>query len=96
MEDGDRGKHHASSVIQDFVVSKSQIGCISWQVYIINIGTMWCHNVLWYILVLYSLRLFDWSFRASRPYDDFICVAHFRHFITSSVLHMFYVLKHTV
>ena len=24
-----------------------------------------------------SLRLFDWSFRASRPYDDIICVAQF-------------------
>ena len=36
MEDGDTGKYHASSVIQDFVFSsrkKGCIGCISWQVY---------------------------------------------------------------
>ena len=31
----------------------------------------------------------DWSFRASRPYDDIICVAHFLHFMTSSVLRIF-------
>ena len=24
-----------------------------------------------------TLRLFDWSFRALRPYDDFISVAYF-------------------
>ena len=42
------------------------------------------------------MRLFDWSFRASRPYDDIICVAHFVHFMTSSVLHIFYILKYFV
>ena len=26
------------------------------------------------------VRLFDWSFPASQPYDDFICVAYFLHF----------------
>ena len=35
------------------------------------------------------IHLFDRSFRASRPYDDFNCVAHFLHFMTSSVLHIF-------
>ena len=35
------------------------------------------------------IRLFDWSFRASRLYGDFICVAYFLHFMTSSVLHIF-------
>ena len=32
-----------------------------------------CHFATLYT----TLRLFDWSFRASRPYDDIICVAHF-------------------
>ena len=42
------------------------------------------------------IRLFDLSFRASQLYDDFICVAYFLHFMTSSVLHMFHILKHVV
>ena len=28
--------------------------------------------------------------------DNIICVAHFLHFMTSSVLHIFYILKHNL